>query len=460
MPVNRWFHRHQRGLLVAGLCALAGMQVFGKRSDLGSEQTLDLASRINPKHSRQLKLGKAVPSSKGQEKEVEVILKDPAMSQKWGLQLTQAQKAWRLSRGSKKIVVAVIDTGIDLQHEDLQDNLWVNKGEIGRDQNGRNKSTNGIDDDGNGYVDDVHGWNFASNNNDLSDNHGHGTHIAGIIGARGGNGKGISGVAPKVSVMTLKYYDPEAKGVNNLMNTVKAIRYATKMGAQIINYSGGGLEPSPPEKRAISLAAKKGTLVVAAAGNEKSNSDVHGYYPADYDLPNIVSVTAVNKQKKVLPTSNYGEKTVDLAAPGNNIYSTLPNNQYGYMTGTSQATAFVSGVASLVMAQNPQLKVAQNMIKYLTQTGDIDPRLAGKTRYRKRLNSYKALAIKDLDENLTGSRVTNLANIDQDQFTAVSRSQSAQRTSRSNAAQFALQSKQILKFLPKSIALGKAEQVD
>ncbi|MGE3388068.1 MAG: S8 family serine peptidase, partial [Bdellovibrionales bacterium] len=243
--------------------------------------SLDLSS-INSKTTRSTELGKAIPKDLKSQKEVQVLLKDPAISQAWGLKTTDAQKAWRVSTGSKDIVVAIIDTGIDVRHPDLADNIWTNKGETGVDVKGRNKATNGVDDDGNGYVDDVHGWNFVSNSNDLTDNHGHGTHIAGIIGAVGGNGIGISGISPKVSLMALKYYDPKAPGVNNLLNTVKAMQYAVKMRASIINYSGGGLDPSPEERRAVELAQKQGILFVAAAGNERSNSDVKAYYPADY----------------------------------------------------------------------------------------------------------------------------------------------------------------------------------
>ncbi len=321
-----------------------------------------------------------------------------------------------MSQGSRDIVVAVIDTGVDATHPDLKNNLWVNKGETGKDKRGRDKSNNQIDDDENGFIDDVHGWNFVDNNNNLTDKHGHGTHIAGIIGAEGGNGIGISGVSPKVSLMVLRYYDPKSNESNNLVNTVKAIEYATKMGANIINYSGGGLAPSPDERAAIEEAARKGILFVAAAGNERSNSDVKKYYPADYGLPNIVSVTAIDKAKKVLPTSNWGEQTVQIAAPGNDIISTLPDGKYGYMTGTSQATAFVTGVAALVMAHNTEFRRADRIIKYLTQTGDIDEALEGKTRYARRLNTYKALAIQDSDLTFNGVHAENLAQFKPHEF--------------------------------------------
>lgn len=142
------------------------------------------------------------------------------------------------------------------------------------------------------------------------------------------------------------------------------------------------------------------------------------YFPADYELSNIISVTAIDKGKNVLPTSNWGVRTVDIAAPGNDIYSTLPNGQYGYMTGTSQATAFVTGVAALIMAKNPELRRADRMVKYLTQTGDIDDRLDGKTRFARRLNSYRALAIQDGDLSFAGTRAENAGNIEKHAFAA------------------------------------------
>ena len=247
---------------------------------------------------------------------------------------------------------------------------------------------------------------------DITDRHGHGTHIAGIIGATKGNGVGISGVAPNVSMMILKYYDPKATGVNNLNNTVKAIHYAIQQGAHIINYSGGGLDPSPIERRSVKEAHKRGILFIAAAGNEKSNLDSKSksYYPADYPLDNIISVTAFNKSKNVLPTSNYGASSVDIAAPGNNILSTLPGGQYGHMTGTSQATAFVTGVAALIMSKYKDFD-AQKIIKHITLTGDLDPNLVGKTIYRKRLNTYRALAMLDQGVSATGIIAANTSSV-------------------------------------------------
>lgn len=346
-------------------------------------------------------------SQKNSKKEEKVILNDPKMSEAWGFNKTAVEAAWKISTGSKDITVAVIDTGIDINHKDLSNNLWVNSGEVGLDASGKDRATNKIDDDGNGFIDDVHGWNFVSNNNDLKDNHGHGTHIAGIVGAEAGNGFGVAGVAPKVSIMSLKYFDPAVPNANNLSNTIRAIRYATKMGAKIINYSGGGLEYSAEEYEAIKSAKEKGILFVAAAGNERSNSDKNHYYPADYPLTNIISVTAANETNNVLPSSNYGQFTVDIQAPGSNIYSTLPGNVFGNMTGTSQATAFATGVAVLVWAHYKDFN-AEQIKKYILRTGDDVPESQrNKTRYAKQLNSYKALVMLDSNQVLTGFAPTN-----------------------------------------------------
>ncbi len=339
-------------------------------------------------------------------KEVSILMNDPSVSQQWGIAKTGLTQAWKISQGSRNIKVAVIDTGIDTSHEDLKDNLWVNKGETGRDRMGRDKQTNGIDDDKNGFVDDVHGWNFVGNNNDLTDNHKHGTHVAGIIGAKGGNSKGIVGASPNVSLMVLKYYDPKVPGTDHLSNTVKAIHYAVDQGAQIINYSGGGLEYSQAEKDAIIKAQKKGILFVAAAGNERSNSDTAKYYPASYDLDNIISVTAIDPSLKILASSNYGAETVDIAAPGHQIISTVPGSKYGKMTGTSQATPWVSGVAALLMSIKTDFNY-KTIAKHIMMTGDLLPTLGGKTAFRRKLNSYKALSIIDSGVGVTGVVTTN-----------------------------------------------------
>lgn len=412
---------------LALVCLIGTFAGFGLMGNQGRKEPASVSAALgalglgSKKTDRDLELKNATGVDKGtKSKEQNVLLNDPFIKEKWGLTATNAQKAWTISQGSKDIVVAVIDTGVDIRHRDLTENLWVNKGETGLDKNGKDKATNGVDDDGNGFVDDVHGWNFVAGTNDLTDNHGHGTHISGIIGAKGGNSFGISGVAPNVSIMTLKYYDPKSPGANNLKNTIQAIRYAIKMNAKIINYSGGGTEYSSEEFAAVQEAEKKGILFIAAAGNERSNTDETGkhYYPADYDLSNIISVTAVNEREtKVLASSNYGVRTVDIAAPGDQIYSTLPGSTFGKMTGTSQATAFATGVAVLVMAHRTEFTAA-DVKKYLLRTGDEYPTLLSKTGTAKLLNAYRSLTSLDMGVSITGQATANTERIAVDAFSS------------------------------------------
>jgi subtilisin family serine protease len=212
--------------------------------------------------------------------------------------------------------------------------------------------------------------------------------------------------------MILKYFDPKSKGNDNLKNTVRAIRYAVDMGANIINYSGGGIDPNDEEFSAVKYAEDHGVLFVAAAGNEHSNSDVDHYYPADYNLSNIISVTAIDAVAKVLHSSNYGTKTVHIAAPGEGIYSTLPGGNYGFMTGTSQATAFVSGVAALILSHNKDFSSDQ-VKKQIVATADEIPGLRDKTVSGGKLNSYAALAMQPAipATGIARAKVTNTTGV-------------------------------------------------
>lgn len=306
----------------------------------------------------------------------------------WGFKHSAALEAWRITRGNKKIIVAIIDTGVDADHPDLKNNLWTNPREI----------LNGIDDDENGLVDDIHGWSFTSNNSNLKDQHGHGTHIAGII----------KSIAPEVRLMILKYYDVGKFSGDHLKNTVKAIEYAVKMNVDLINYSGGGQQKYPAEEAAIRLAESKGILFVAAAGNEKSNSDITRFYPANYDLANIVSVTAIDKNTQILKSSNYGQKTVDIAAPGKDIYSALPGGRHGHMTGTSQATAFVSGAAALIMSKYMTKQNYLMTIRSLLSTNKPEQHLRDKISSESQLNIYRSLAIEGSDISAFGQITTPL----------------------------------------------------
>ncbi|WP_127718081.1 S8 family peptidase [Halobacteriovorax sp. HLS] len=242
-------------------------------------------------------------------------------------------KAWKNYKKTKDIVVAVIDTGIDPDHPFLKKNIHVLQGKSSQLNYGLDFSKGKVS---------------ASKPND---DHGHGTHVAGII----------KSVFPTVQILTLKYYNRTANGQDNLNSTIEALDYAVNMGVDIINYSGGGPEPDRRELEILKRAEAKGILVVAAAGNEESNIDNkdNAYYPASYGLKNIITVTAHDQSKKVLSSSNYGMKTVDISAPGYRIKSALPNNRSGYLTGTSQATAFVSGVAALIKSHYPTLTAEQ-----------------------------------------------------------------------------------------------------
>ncbi|HND85186.1 MAG TPA: S8 family serine peptidase, partial [Pseudobdellovibrionaceae bacterium] len=269
--------KHLRAIAIFLFAILVlGSGLFTKRTS--QEDRLPTAEKGKSTGGRTLEDSQIKSKQSKTTSELKVLFNDPNIYDAWALKKADAAMAWTLTKGNKNIVVAVIDTGIDETHEDLTRNLWVNKDEI---------PNNGIDDDHNGYIDDVHGWNFVGQNNDLSDHHGHGTHIAGIIGAEAGNGKGVVGICPEVSIMVLKYFDP-TKPSDVLKNTIDAIKYAVSKKVDIINYSGGGTEFSPDEMAAIREAEKEGILFVAAAGNERSNSDYKKYYPADYGLSNII----------------------------------------------------------------------------------------------------------------------------------------------------------------------------
>jgi subtilisin family serine protease len=225
-----------------------------------------------------------------------------------------AAEAWEIGTGSPSIVIAIIDSGIDYNHPDLRDNIWINEVEL-----------NGVeeeDDDNNGYVDDIRGWNFADNNNDPLDSNSHGTHVAGVIGAEGNNATGISGVCWNVKIMPLKFLD--AQGVGLVSDEVEAIEYAINNGAHIINASFGDPTYSGLEMDAIGEAQYAGLLFITAAGNEGAHIDRNPVYPAAYTLDNIISVTASNQNDELPLWANYGDVGVDVAAPGENIYSTIP----------------------------------------------------------------------------------------------------------------------------------------
>jgi len=304
---------------------------------------------------------------------------DPSYSRQWSLGTIHAPEAWDTCRGGSEVVVAIIDTGVDYNHRDLQGNLWVNEAE--RD------GVPGVDDDGNGYVDDIHGYNFAYNNNDPADDHGHGTHVAGIVAAAGDNGLDVAGVCWSARIMAIKILGAEGDG--SVADAVPAIYYAVANGADIVSGSWGGQNGSDALREAIAYAHRQGVIVVAAAGNEGNSTR---YYPAAY--PEVLAVAATDESDLRWYNSNHGD-WVDIAAPGRGITSlrmgaseSASEDFTGNKSGTSMAAPHVSGACALLLSANPLL-TREDVQEILTTTGD--PIASGICSSNGRLNVYKAL---------------------------------------------------------------------
>ncbi|MEW6282174.1 MAG: S8 family serine peptidase, partial [Candidatus Eremiobacterota bacterium] len=289
-----------------------------------------------------------------------------------------APEAWTLTTGSRSggAVIAVIDTGIDYSHPDLANNAWVNPGEI---------PGNGVDDDGNGVVDDVHGYNAITGSGDPMDDNSHGSHCSGTIGAEGNNGQGVVGVNWQARIMGAKFLS--GSGGGTVEDQIKAIAYATQMGARITSnsYGGGGFSQAEYDALAASPA-----MHVCAAGNDGSDTDSSPSFPASYDLANIVAVAATDRNDQLASFSNWGAVTVDLAAPGVDILSTTPGGNYRSFSGTSMATPHVAGVAGLIATAYPDATNEQIKARLM---GGVDPvaGLAGKMVSGGRLNAANAL---------------------------------------------------------------------
>ncbi|MFL0810014.1 MAG: S8 family serine peptidase [Agarilytica sp.] len=319
--------------------------------------------------------------------------------QLWGLNNTgqyggtydadvDAIEAWDTITDASNVVVAVIDTGIDYTHVDLAGNIWTNEDEI---------PGNGIDDDNNGYIDDIHGYDFVNNDGDPMDDHFHGTHVMGTIAAQGNNGSGISGIAWNAQVMALKFLDENGNGFSS--DAINAVLYAANNGAVLSNNSWGSYAGThllevydAPLKDAIKAAGQAGHLFIAAAGNNGANTDGHySAYPAGIALSNILTVAATDRNDEIANFSNYGEVEVDLAAPGVDIYSTMPGNQYDFLNGTSMAAPHVAGAAALLFAMNDTLS-PEEAKAVLMNTADALPNLAGIVGSSARLNIANAVA--------------------------------------------------------------------
>lgn len=305
----------------------------------------------------------------------------------WGLNELEGingPSAWDRTTGSDSVVVAIIDTGVDYTHNDLAENIWTNPGEV---------AGNGVDDDHNGYIDDVHGINAITRSGNPYDDNGHGTHVAGTIGAIGNNGRGVAGINWRTSIMGLKFLS--ATGSGSLAGAIEAINYMVLMksrgvNVRVSNNSWGGGGYSQALLDAIGRANTAGIIFVAAAGNEANDNDANPSYPANYDVANVVSVAAVDRNRNMASFSNYGAATVDIAAPGVQILSTYPGNGYQILSGTSMATPHVTGAIALLLANEPWLNIGQVTERLYLSGFDLSS-LDGVVRSGRMLNAARLI---------------------------------------------------------------------
>jgi subtilisin family serine protease len=300
-----------------------------------------------------------------------------------------AVEAWDVFQGSHDVVVAVIDTGVDYTHPDLVDNIWTNPGEI---------AGNGIDDDGNGFIDDIHGWDFANGDADPMDDNDHGTHCSGTIGGAANNAQGVAGVNWNVSIMGLKFLTSGGSG--STADAVSCIEYATLMGVDVMSNSWGGGGADATLEAAIQAAYDADIFFVAAAGNSGSNNDVSPNYPSNYDVPNVIAVLATDHNDNPVNepgwwSTSYGATTVDIGAPGLHIWSTTPGNTYSDFSGTSMATPHVAGAMAMLRGRFPNISVDAGKNLLMTIGNDPLASLDGMCVSGARLNLLKLIADPD-----------------------------------------------------------------
>ncbi len=335
----------------------------------------------------------------------DAIPNDSLFAQLWGLRNTgaggayagddiHAAQAWDLYTGDPNLKIGVIDTGIDYTHADLAANVWTNPGEI---------PGNGRDDDGNGYVDDVHGYDVLNNDGDPMDDGTHGTHVAGTIGAVGNNTTGVVGVNWRCKLVAIKFMS--AAGVGDEAGAIAALQYALAVGVRVTNNSWGNMPGGQALLDAINAAGAAGQLFVNAAGNNGWNIDLVGFYPASYLSPYMIKVAATDGRDQRPTWSNYGATTVDLGAPGYGILSCKPGNAYQSLNGTSMACPHVTGAVALALGRFPYATISQ--IRQLV-LASVDPvaSLNGITATGGRLNAYKVLLNGDA---VPPARVVDLA---------------------------------------------------
>jgi subtilisin family serine protease len=377
---------------LSGVALLQGVNRGAALASLGQDPEVEYAEPVTSFQAKAQGLAKTPALNPN----------DPAVGLQWGLNNPgnvdiDAHQAWARTTGSRSTIVAVLDTGIDLSSPEFAGRIWTNPDTSGSD----------------GHPGDVHGWNFVSNDANVQDDDGHGTHVAGILAAAGNNGLGVAGVDWNAQIMPLKVLDSNGSGSNDAM--VAAIDYAVQHGARVINASWGGGDYSQAVADAISYAGSQGVVFVTAAGNDGTDNDTTPFYPASYRLPNEISVAAVSESGTLPGFSNYGSRTVDLAAPGMDILSTVLNGGYSYMSGTSMATPYVSGVVALVAGLHPTYSAPQLVQQVLSTTKPL-PGLVGKTVTGGIVDAARAVGV-----NHPGSRGAGAAHLNLQSRAALAR---------------------------------------
>jgi subtilisin family serine protease len=358
-------------------------------------QMSDLVDYAEPNFEIKLEPGETI-SPKDLSKREENLAEgpnDPMFNDQWALNNAGqnggkqkadigALEAWLKTKGTKKVVIAVLDTGVEYTHNDLVTNMWI-----------RPDNVPAYRDDELGTINDLHGFNADDNQSDPMDENGHGTHCAGVIGAEGDNNEGIAGINWQIEIMPLKFLG--RGGFGSTKDAIEAINYAIDrkrngVNVRVISASWGSTQYSKALEDAIRAAGEEGILFVAAAGNDSSDNDKRHHYPSDYKLPNVISVAALDRNDNLASFSNYGIKSVHIAAPGKDILSTWLKDSYREASGTSMATPQVSGVAGLILATDPKMSVDKLKNRMLKSVDKLDS-LNGKIETGGRLNAAKAL---------------------------------------------------------------------
>lgn len=284
-----------------------------------------------------------------------------AVADNWGASNVNVASVWQNNIRGDGIIVAVVDSGVSIEHNQLVSQIAYNKGESGTDSLGRDKRTNGIDDDQNGFIDDWTGFDFSRNETSILDNNEHGTHVSGIIAAEHHDSQiksgYVQGVAPEAKILPATFIG--TSGYGEISNAIRAIDYAVKRGARVINASWGGAPCSQSLKQKMASLESQGVMMIVASGNSGQNIDQFAEYPAAFNLPNQITVGAIGYFNGMASFSNYGDRGVHIFAPGVDIVSTIPNNKIAAMDGTSMATPFVAGAVALLLSHRPTASAAQ-----------------------------------------------------------------------------------------------------